>query len=421
MRILIPEMLVANNVLSAIRSMGREGYEITVAFPGEPSKWRWVVKLGSRFAEDIVMIHSPHAVPDQFIEDILYLVEEQAFDVLLPFTHASVLPISYHKDVLSRHVHVPFPDYLILRQAHDKLTTATIARSLDIPIPVTFHPKNVDELEALREHLPFPCLVKARQGCGVGDTIRFAKNFEELKSGYEAINSQPSLPPVNNYSRPIIQEYVPGQIHDAVFLYANGQCKAALTQERVITYPVEGGPGAINRTTHDPILRKLGQRLLDRLSWHGPAQVEFRLDPRDNKYKLLEINPKFWGTLPLAIAAGINFPEMACRLAYHGDVETQFDYRVGVYYRGLFPTELQTLVQDPGRLGEFLRYFLRPNTHYGLDLRDPFPDLFRLALSMRRILFDRGRILPARYDLNRQAAQRLPAQQPSFGFSLSDR
>jgi len=414
MKILIPETL-QRNVLSAVRSLGRAGHRITLALPVEPGRLRLRARFASRYVERVVFIQSPHLSPSGYVRDLLELVADGHFDVLLPFTHAGVLPVSYHKEALSAYVRIPIADYTVLRQAHDKLETVHIAQRVGVLTPVTFHPASRDELLSLREHVPFPCLVKARQGCGVGTTIRFAKNFEELVAGYDEIDGQVSVPPVNDYSHPIIQEYVPGQIHDAVFLYSRGECKAALTQERVITYPVQGGVGAVNRTTDDPLVRKLGQTLLDAMGWHGPAQVEFRLDPRDGQHKLLEINPKFWGTLPLAIVAGIDFARMSCELAYHGDLESAFDYRVGITYRWLFSGELYALVQQPTR--ERLRKFLdfrQANTYYDWDLRDPLPDLPRAVASIGTVFFARKRILPPRQDLNALAMQRPPAQRSAL-------
>lgn len=409
MRVLIPETLPSRNVLAAVRSLGRAGYRVTLAMPTKPGKWRLRSKFASRFAEKITYIQSPYVSPLSFVEDLLEVVAGGEFDVLLPFGHATVLPISYNKEALSKHVPIPIAKYSVLRQAHDKLESVRLAQQVGVATPATFHPQNRDELLSLQDDLPFPSLVKARQGCGIGSSIRFATTFEELLAGYDEISHQASIPPVNDYSLPIIQEYVPGQIHDALYLYSNGKCKAALTQERVITYPVHGGTGAVNRTTDDPLLRDLGQRLLDRLGWHGPAQVEFRLDPRDGQYKLLEINPKFWGTLALAMKAGIDFARMACELAYHGDVEPVFDYRVGVTHRWLFPDELYTLVQDKKRLGQFL-HFWQSETYYDWDMRDPLPDLPRAVMSIWRILFARKKLLSVRHELNALAIQRPPAQ-----------
>jgi len=411
MKILIPEK-PARNVLAAARAFGRAGHQVTLALPVEsPESYR--ARFTSRFVTNIVAITSPHVDPQRFIEDLLSILTTHDFNVLLPFTHATVLPVSYYRDKLIHHVRTPIVDYEVLRLAHDKLETLKIAQHLAIPFPVTFHPQSREALLNLESQIPFPALVKARQGCGVGATIRFATDFAELLAGYDAISQQPSTPPVNDYTSPIIQEYVPGQLFDANFLYQKGCPKAALTQERVITYPVQGGPGAVNRTTKDPVLREYGERLLNALGWHGPAQVEFRLDPRDQTYKLMEINPKFWGTLPLSIVAGVNFAALACELALDNEVPETFEYPADIYYRWLFPSELYALAQDPSgpKLRAFLKRFRYRPTYYDWDLGDPRPDLLRALTTLRTILFHRDTLLATREDLNALALQRSPAQQ----------
>jgi predicted ATP-grasp superfamily ATP-dependent carboligase len=418
MKILIPEPQT-RNVLAAVRSLGRAGHSVVLAIPRKEGKQASSLRCGSRYLNKALNVLSPHVSPEGFFRDILNVIKHEEIDVLLPFTHSTVLPVSYYRDELVKHTSLPIIDYSTLRYAHDKLETLKLAQSLGISTPVTFHPKSNDELRALKPYIPYPCLVKARQGCGIGTTIQFAQDFQHLVAGYETIHNQESNPPINAYALPMIQEYVPGQIYDAVFLYGNGSCKAALAQERFITYPIQGGPGAVNQTTHDPELLALGQRLLDALGWHGPAQVEFKLDPRDGEYKLMEINPKFWGTLPLAMVAGIDFAEMACDLAYNGDVHSKFDYRVGVTYRWLFPNELYVLVQDPTlrRIGQFFQFW-RPNTHYDVDLRDPMPDIARAMKCIHTALFNREKILPAQEELEALALQRSPAQLPDIDFGI---
>lgn len=412
MRILIPEK-PARNVLAATRAFGRAGHQVTLAHPVKSRQSPWVARLSSRFVADVIPITSSHANPEQFVLDLVDIVSDSDFDILLPFTHATVVPVSYHKRELVRYVHTPIADYGTLRLAHDKLETIKLAQRLGVPTPATFHPQDRAGLLTLESRVPFPCLVKARQGCGVGSTIRFATNFDELLEGYEVISRQPSNPPINDYSAPIIQEYVPGQLYDANFLYAEGRPRAALTQERVVTYPIQGGPGAVNETIIDPVLRDYGQRLLDALHWHGPAQVEFRLDPRDDTYKLMEINPKFWGTLPLSIVAGVDFATLACEVALGNDIGESFDYRANVRYRWLFPSELYALAQNPSgpKLRQFLKRFGRRATHYDWDFGDPLPDLLRAIATVRTILFQRNGLLPAREELNTLALQRTPARQ----------
>jgi predicted ATP-grasp superfamily ATP-dependent carboligase len=410
MKILIPELL-ERNVLAAVRALGREENELVLAMPRRQVTQNEPKGL-SRYVTRAVNIRSPHNTPDGFISDLEHLLERENYDVILPFTHSTVLPVSFYKSRLEKFTRVPVADYTILCKAHDKYQATKIAQSIGVSIPATFYPQSRDELFAMKDEIPFPCLVKARQGCGIGLTIQFAKDFTEVVNGYEKITSQHSNPPVDDFSRPIIQEYIPGGIHDALYIYANGNCRGAVTQQRVVMYPLQGGTGVVNRTTDDPALLELGKRLLDTLGWHGPSQVEFKLDPRDGKYKLMEINPKFWGTLACSMAAGMNFPKMACEIAMKGDVAPQFEYKVGVTYHWRFPDELYTCVEAPSlkRFGGLLQIG-QPDVYYDWDWADVMPDIMRAGFTFKTILLNRKRILPARFDLEELALQRPPAVQ----------
>jgi predicted ATP-grasp superfamily ATP-dependent carboligase len=106
-----------------------------------------------------------------------------------------------------------------------------------------------------------------------------------------------------------------------------------MTQRRIRMRPRQGGIGLENETTDEPGLREAAIALLAELGWHGPASVEFKVDARDGRPRLLDINGRFWGTLGLAIRAGIDFPGLACRVAVEGDVDPVDDYAIGVRMR----------------------------------------------------------------------------------------
>jgi len=82
-------------------------------------------------------------------------------------------------------------------------------------------------------------------------------------------------------------------------------------------------------------MKEFALRLLKVLNWHGVAEVEFKLDPRDSVPKFMEINGRFWGSLELAMAAGIDFPYLLYLLAVDGDVKPVLRYKVGVKRRWL--------------------------------------------------------------------------------------
>jgi predicted ATP-grasp superfamily ATP-dependent carboligase len=195
-----------------------------------------------------------------------------------------------------------------------------------------------------------------------------------------------------DYNRPLIQEYIPGKIHDVATMSQNGVVKGALTQIREITYPIYGGTGSVNVTTDESDLKDSAVRLLEAANWHGPAQAEFKLDLRDSTYKLMEVNPKFWGTLDLSLKAGINFLDMACQIAIGNTVIPKFDYKQNYTYRWITNGELRSVAQDPhkGRaISGFLRRFFNKNTTTEVDFSDIIPDLVRTFKTILAIVLFR--------------------------------
>ncbi len=191
-------------------------------------------------------------------------------------------------------------------------------------------------MPAIANTLRYPVVIKARSGSGVKSGLRYAANQSELPAKYRELSSLIHTNEDVQYANPIIQEFIPGYVHDACLLMENGKTLAILTQTRQLMYPITGGVGAINYTTHDPELRAVAIRLMESLDWTGPAEVEFKYDQRDKKYKLIEINPKLWGTLDLSIQSGVSFPVLIRDLLM-GEKISQPNYDSGNIYYFLYP------------------------------------------------------------------------------------
>jgi predicted ATP-grasp superfamily ATP-dependent carboligase len=113
-----------------------------------------------------------------------------------------------------------------------------------------------------------------------------------------------------------------------------GRLRAAFAHRRIREKPPSGGVSVLSESVAlDPPLLAHAERLLEALKWHGVAMLEFKRDSRDGVTKLLEINGRFWGSLQLAVDAGVDFPYLLYRLAIDGDVEPVFSYRIGVRLR----------------------------------------------------------------------------------------
>ena len=132
----------------------------------------------------------------------------------------------------------------------------------------------------------------------------------------------------------------------------------------------------------------MSQKLMDHLGWHGPAQVEWIRDTRDGNYKLLEINPRFWGTLELSMDAGLNFAELAVRMLAGEKLDEYFSYSVGEKHRWAFPEELISVFgHKRHRVSRLMEYIdpsdlCDPTCHFSGRLSDPAPDLFRVVESI---------------------------------------
>jgi predicted ATP-grasp superfamily ATP-dependent carboligase len=360
MRVLIATASTADDrkTLAAVRALGRNGCRVTVGgdrFLSAP--------FHSRYCRGRVRYPNPADGVERFLQALLARVRQRDYDVLLPLCDYTTVPLAWARDELERHVRTALPDYDTLLRAHDKRRLLELARDLGLDVPETHAPSDVQEARRTAEGLGYPCVRKPRRGAG-GEGVRF------LSSADEIVDTPPNRSDLVFDDRPLLQEYVPGETHDVCALFSAGEPRALLSQRRLRMYPSRGGVGILNETTDDAGLKARAETLLRALRWHGPAQVEFRVDGR--RTVLMEVNARFWGTLGLAIRAGINFPLMACRVAVDGDVEPVRTYRVGLRYRWAFPYGLRYALETR-RWRQAARDFLGRGACSDLSLSDPAP------------------------------------------------
>jgi len=109
-------------------------------------------------------------------------------------------------------------------------------------------------------------------------------------------------------------------------------------------YPIDTGQACYVETVNEPGLVKLTGKLLKSLDFFGIADIDFVMDERDNQPKLMEINPRFWGSMQVAINAGVDFPYLLYRMLDEGDIEKDLFYKTGIRCRYLLFNDLFRLV-----------------------------------------------------------------------------
>jgi predicted ATP-grasp superfamily ATP-dependent carboligase len=340
------------NALAAIRSLGRRGIDVISG-----STRRLTRGAVSKYSARSIVYPSPEDEA-RFVECLADAVDHLGVDVVLPIGDATTRVLSKHKEEFGDRAAIPIAGWEAMEVASDKLRTLTFVDRLGIPTPATF--EHVTEVDR------FPVVVKQRLGAG----------------GVRYVNTAGELALVDT-SNAVVQEYVPGEGWGFFALFDQGRERAVFMHRRIREYPVTGGASTAAESVYDPTLRALGLTVLRALAWHGVAMVEFKKDARDFQYKLMEINPKFWGSLDLSIAAGVDFPWLAVKLALGTLTTDVFDYRIGLRFRWLFE-DLVHLAARPSAFRDVVRDF-RPEVEDDLCRDDLKPAVFDAGNMVRAV------------------------------------
>jgi predicted ATP-grasp superfamily ATP-dependent carboligase len=339
--------------LGVIRSLGRHGVRVVAG-----ATTRRAEGFRSRYCAEAV-VYAPHRDEERFVSDIVAIGRQREIDVVLPIGYDTTTVLARHRAALPGSLRMPLANADAIATAASKRLTLDLARTVGVPVPETY-----EAPEAVRA---FPVVVKSALGSGA---IRYVNDAAELRT----------------VTRPdsIVQEYVPGEGRGFFALFDEGRPRAVFMHRRLREYPVTGGASTAAESIRDEALADLGQRLLGALNWHGVAMVEFKLDQRDGSYKLMEINPKFWGSLDLAIAAGVDFPWLALRLASGESFEPP-RYRIGLRYQWLF-SDLLHVAARPSAAGSFLRDLLDPSVASDWCWADPRPNAYEALLTAAAVV-----------------------------------
>ncbi|MHA2401968.1 MAG: carboxylate--amine ligase [Candidatus Kariarchaeaceae archaeon] len=246
--------------------------------------------------------------------------------------HEEVFIVSKHLDRLEKTgTCIPVSDFGSLRRLHVKSEVAKLAQKLDIPIPLTLQPCNRQDVKHFAAHAGFPVVIKLPIS-NSSKGVFYCNTLENLLESYEKTRS----------SHPILQQYVHAEGYGVCCLFNRGKVRAIFTHKRLREKIFSGGTSSKRISLRNKTLEEYGIRLLEEVKFHGVAMVEFKYDENEDKAWLLEVNPRFWGSLALPIAAGLDFPFLLYKIATEGDVSFTDDYDEGVVVRWIIGDILAT-------------------------------------------------------------------------------
>lgn len=323
----------ANRVaLAVVRSLGRAGVRVRLGVPdlrglpgGRPEPLAAGAVLASRYIAERFSLPSPLAAGT--FADALATATRPG-DVILPVSINSLLAALSSED-LRRTRRLPFASAEAVRRVNSKPWILAAAAAAGLRVPRTLCPASLEEALDLAAAAPYPCVLKLRddEGLFLPPAARYAIARDPVmyRVRYRALHAVKPCP--------IVQEFVEGEGWGVGLLYWRGRRVAHFVHRRLHEYPRAGGPASLAESVRDPALLAAASGLLEAAAWEGPAQVEFRRERRTGRTFLMEVNPRFWGTLPLAVACGVDFPLLVYRLACGETPRSVERYPTGVRLR----------------------------------------------------------------------------------------
>lgn len=334
--------------LAIVRSLGRSGHRCLVA-----STHRRSLAGASRFAAGRVRLPDALVAPTEFRDALVSAALGFGADVILPVADPSLFAVLEEPRRFAPAV-VPFPDLVTVRRTADKQHVLDLAGRHEIAVPrQTVAATREQALDLASSAVGFPMVIKpVRSVAGENSTrvkvgVSWARTPDELHRRLRLFPTQAF--PV------LLQERIRGEGIGVFLLLWGGEVRAVFAHRRLREKPPAGGVSTYRESIPvDPGLLRRSRGLLGDLGWQGVAMVEYKVDAVSRTPYLMEINGRFWGSLQLAIDAGVDFPRLLVELALGGDPGHLPDYRPGIRSRwewGDLDHLLARLRRSPSALG----------------------------------------------------------------------
>ena len=365
--------------LALVRSLGRKGIDVTV---GERTLLN--TSFFSKYCSRRIVYPSPRRYPDQFIDFITKEIKVNHYQCLYPMEEETLLLLAQHRSEISRYTYLLTPDSQKIEFVRDKGNLLRFAEANGIPTPKTFYEPPTSTLPPWGGGEGEGYVIKPRISSG-SFGIAYVRKREDLIPLYKKVHAQ--------YPFPLVQEWIPdgGGTFGFSALFDDGSnAKAAFIHKKLRMYPIQGGPSTLREGVEHPQIMELGLSLLKSLNWTGVAMAEFKVDPRDGIPKLMEVNPRFWGSLHLAIVSGVDFPYLILKMARGDQFDPVLSYTMGKRCRWLLFGDILHFLSNPNRfhLDPSFFHFFDPDTSYDIiSEEDPLPILGAMA-TFSTFLYD---------------------------------
>ena len=331
-------------------------------------------------------IHAPHPEQqeDDFISFLLDLSARVGQSLLIPASDAALAAISRHKSELAQNYIVACVEWEIAKRFIAKKHTYALAEVAGVPIPRTLIPRLIEDVEFYSREIEFPCLVKPSESHRFFDVFRTkmirVETLDEMSTAYRQA--------ARHGLEVIIQEIIPGDAAQGAnynSYWAGNQPLVEFTGRKVRNGPSHFGSPCVISSVPVPEIIEPGRKILKAMNFYGYACTEFKQDPRDGVYKLMEVNGRHNLSTLLAVRCGLNFPEIHYRHLVMGEVPQPLTYPHDIYWIDLTRDLYYNLFRTRSQGGFFAPYRGK-HVFAILDFKDPRPFIKRCTELVKDVL-----------------------------------
>jgi len=337
----------------------------------------------SRFKKKF--FRSPHPSDEEsylnFLIDLAKKEEIRGW-VIFPNSDSAVYVLSKYKNILEKFYRVPTPTWEITQYVYNKKKFYQLAEENKIPIPKTYYPSSLDKLKEL--NLQFPVIIKPSITDHLYNKVKIKairiNNRGELVKTYQWVSS------IINPSEVLVQEFIPGgpsHLYSFCPFFKNGNVKTSIMARRARQHPMDFGHASTFAELVDiPELQEISEKFLNLIGYYGIAEVEFMQDPRDGKYKLIELNPRVWGWHTLAIAAGIDLPYLLYTDMMGRQIDTPTSIKNVKWVRLItdIPTVFTEIIRGNIKISDYFASMKGKKEFAVFSREDPLPFFVELAM-----------------------------------------
>jgi D-aspartate ligase len=325
----------------------------------------------------------PNYNSTEFIDFLIQTAEENQLEnwLLLPSNDHAVYNISKNRKTLLNHFKLIVPELKILENIYDKSKLLEIAKRIKIPIPQTYV---ITDLKAkVLNEIKFPVLTKGKNGLTFYKKIKkkvlVANDLNTLKNQLKSI--QKVMPLEKVFTQNIIPDNGSNKTISFTSFSIDGEIKTFWMGTKLREHPIKFGTATFVESIYIEELIGQSTLLLSELNYTGICEIEYIMDPIDEKYKLIEINPRTWLWVGLANACGINYAKMAYDYVHQKPIDYPKKYEIGLFWYNPFTDwifSVKAILKNKLTIKEYLKTVFK-NKENALFVRgDLKPGLFYL-------------------------------------------